>query len=483
MFINGISRRSLLKAGAAGLAASALPFGIAKAQTNVILGIVYVGPRDDFGWNQAHAVAVEALKALPGVTVVEEENVAETDAVSKSMESMINLDGANLILATSLRLLQPVRGRPGEEISGRHVPPRRAALEQGHRSAERRHLLPLSQPGPLRRRRRRRPLDQSGKIGFVAAKPIPSVLSNINSVLLGARKVNPNATVQVIFTGEWSLPVREAEATNALVDAGCDVITCHVDSPKVVIETAEGRGVKTCGHNATRRRSRRRASSPAPSTSGRRSTRPMPTRLAAGETLPNFLVGGYDNGHAANTPYGAGATPEAITAADAAIAALKAGEADLQGPAQGQQRQRRRRQDLRQLRPLPRRHELAARRRRRVDHLTSKRVRPGPSPLRPRCAADQGVASATAPRPRHDRPNRRRHPGPARRATSPSASSASAEAVVDPGRRADLPRRISSRSSSSSSARSPLEFFGLIWTGGFGSSFSCQNTLSSARRR
>jgi basic membrane protein A len=29
---------------------------------------------------------------------------------------------------------------------------------------------------------------------------IAIVLSNINSVLLGARSVNPNATVQVIFT-------------------------------------------------------------------------------------------------------------------------------------------------------------------------------------------------------------------------------------------------------------------------------------------
>jgi hypothetical protein len=77
------------------------------------------------------------------------------------------------------------------------------------------------------------------------------VLSNINSVLLGARKVNPDATVQVIFTGEWSMPVREAEAANALVDAGCDVLTCHVDGPKVVIETAEGRGIKSCGHNAS----------------------------------------------------------------------------------------------------------------------------------------------------------------------------------------------------------------------------------------
>ena len=62
---------------------------------------------DDFGWNQAHAVSVEALKALPGITVVEEENVPETDAVSKSMESMINLDGANLILATSFGYYNP----------------------------------------------------------------------------------------------------------------------------------------------------------------------------------------------------------------------------------------------------------------------------------------------------------------------------------------------------------------------------------------
>src|ERR1041384_4346330 len=107
MLLNSISRRSLLKAGAAGFAGSALPFGIARAQTNVILGIVYVGPKDDFGGNQAHAVSVEALKALPGVTVVEEENVPETDAVSKSMESMIQLDGAGLIFATSFGYFDP----------------------------------------------------------------------------------------------------------------------------------------------------------------------------------------------------------------------------------------------------------------------------------------------------------------------------------------------------------------------------------------
>ncbi|TIR13590.1 MAG: BMP family ABC transporter substrate-binding protein, partial [Mesorhizobium sp.] len=62
--------------------------------------------------------------------------------------------------------------------------------------------------------------------------------------------VDPAITCQVIFTGEWSLAVKEAEATNALVDQGADVITCHVDSPKVVVETAAGRGAFICGYHA-----------------------------------------------------------------------------------------------------------------------------------------------------------------------------------------------------------------------------------------
>ena len=84
---------------------------------------------------------------------------------------------------------------------------------------------------------------KSKKLGFVAAKPIPQVLRNINAFTLGARSVDPTITTQVIFTGDWSMPVKEAEATNGLVNAGVDVITCHVDSPKVVVETAERRGI------------------------------------------------------------------------------------------------------------------------------------------------------------------------------------------------------------------------------------------------
>jgi basic membrane protein A len=47
--------------------------------------VIYVGPRDDFGYNQAQAQAAAELKKMPGIKVVEEENVPETAAVQKTM--------------------------------------------------------------------------------------------------------------------------------------------------------------------------------------------------------------------------------------------------------------------------------------------------------------------------------------------------------------------------------------------------------------
>ena len=47
-------------------------------------------------------------------------------------------------------------------------------------------------------------MSKSKKIGFVAAKPIPQVLRNINAFTMGARSVDPKITTTVIFTGDWS---------------------------------------------------------------------------------------------------------------------------------------------------------------------------------------------------------------------------------------------------------------------------------------
>ena len=321
MALYNLDRRTFLKASAASVVASGSAARLALA-AGATIGIVYVGPRDDFGWNQAHAVAAKALKTIPGVTVVEEENVPETDACAKAMESMVNLDNANIILGTSFGYFDPFM----------------VDLSKKYAKVQFRHAAPLWSPKlPMNLGSYFGYLNQahyvngvaaglstkSNKLGFVAAKPIASVLSNINSFMLGAKKTNPNATVQVIFTGDWSLPVREAEATNALVDAGCDVITCHVDGPKVVIETAEKRGVKSCGHNASQAPLAPKGFITGAEYKWATIYKGYAADLAAGKTVPNFTAGGYEVDFVQNTPFGAGASEAAKVAATAAIEDMK----------------------------------------------------------------------------------------------------------------------------------------------------------------
>ena len=326
-----MNRRHFLGSAAAGSLLLASGFKVQAAEP-LTIGMIYVGPVTDFGWNQAHAVGAAALKALPDVTVVEEENVPETDAVAQSMESMINLDGAKLLFPTSFGYFDPFM--------------KQAAAK--HPEVEFRHPTSLWNPekDPINLGGYFCHLDQghyingiaaglatkSNKIGFIAAKPINLVLRNANAFTLGVKKVNPKAEIRLIFTGEWSLPVREAEATNALVDAGCDVIACHVDSPKVVVETAEMRGVKSCGHNADQ-------ASLAPKgfiTGAELKWGTVYTEyaklIATGEKLPNVNEGGYDKDMVQSTPFGAGATEEGIAAALAATEELKAGAPIFVGP-------------------------------------------------------------------------------------------------------------------------------------------------------
>ncbi|OWK21866.1 hypothetical protein AJ88_12555 [Mesorhizobium amorphae CCBAU 01583] len=86
----------LKTSGAAlGLVSASFPIGRAFAATATV-GFIYVGPKDDYGYNQAHAEGAAALKGVEGISIVEEENVPETVDVQKTMESMINLDGASL---------------------------------------------------------------------------------------------------------------------------------------------------------------------------------------------------------------------------------------------------------------------------------------------------------------------------------------------------------------------------------------------------
>ena len=92
-------------------------------------------------------------------------------------------------------------------------------------------------------------MTKSGKLGYVAAFPIPEVIRGINAFTLGAQSVRPDAEVRVVWTKTWYDPATEKEAAKSLLDVGCDVIAQHQDSPGPQ-EAAQERGVYSVGYNS-----------------------------------------------------------------------------------------------------------------------------------------------------------------------------------------------------------------------------------------
>tara|TARA_B100001964_G_C14232698_1_gene600833 strand:+ start:1413 stop:2606 length:1194 start_codon:yes stop_codon:yes gene_type:complete len=318
-------------AGAVALG-STLPMGAARA-ADLAVGFIYVGPKDDYGYNQAHAEGAAAVKGIEGVTVIEEENVAETIDVQKSMESMINFDGAPLLFPTSFGYFDPhilavapkyesVRFQHCGGLWNGEVHPSNVGSYFGYIGMGQ-YLNGVAAAFATKTK----------KIGFVAAKPIPQVLNNINSFLLGARSIDPEITCQTIFTGEWSLAVREAEATNALADQGADVITCHVDGPKVVAEIAAARGAYVCGYHANQ-------SPLAPEqylTGAEWNWAAVYTGMVeaylAGQPIDNFIRGGLADGFIKMSPLGPAVSDAARNAFDGTMAEILKGDfAAIKGP-------------------------------------------------------------------------------------------------------------------------------------------------------
>ena len=58
-------------------------------------------------------------------------------------------------------------------------------------------------------------MSKTGKLGFVAANPFGLVNWTINGYELGAKKMNPKATVTAVFTGAWNDPVKERAAADS----------------------------------------------------------------------------------------------------------------------------------------------------------------------------------------------------------------------------------------------------------------------------
>ncbi|MGK7890798.1 MAG: BMP family ABC transporter substrate-binding protein [Leptolyngbyaceae cyanobacterium] len=307
------------------------PDGSASSSEDVVVGFIYVGPKDDFGYNQAHAEGAQAMTQVPGIKLVEEASVPETTAVLETMRSMIEIDGAKVLFPTSFGYFDPHILDLAKEFPDVQFFHAGGLYQAGvHPDNVGSYFGYIGQAqyvsGVVAGH-----MSKTGKLGFVAAKPIPQVFQNINSFTLGAKSINPAVTTQVIFTGDWALPVKEAEATNSLADQGIDVINCHVDSPKVVIETAERRGIYSAGYHTNQ-------GPLAPNgflTGAEWDWISIYTSLAeqfvAGKTLmagniDHILRGGLAEKFCKISPYGAAVTEAAKADAEAAREALISGD-------------------------------------------------------------------------------------------------------------------------------------------------------------
>jgi simple sugar transport system substrate-binding protein len=234
----------LLTGVAAGIGLStALVAGQATAADDPLkVGFVYVGPIGDHGWSYQHDQGRLAVEEHFGdrVETTYVENVAEGADAARVIRNLAQ-SGHDLIFTTSFGFMNPTIkvARQYPNVKFEHATGYKEADNVGtyiSKTYEGRYIA-----GYIASQ-----VTESNKIGYIASFPIPEVIRDINAVQLALNKYNPEAELKIIWVNSWFDPGKEAEAANAMMDQGVDVILQHTDSP-AAMQAAERRGKYAVG--------------------------------------------------------------------------------------------------------------------------------------------------------------------------------------------------------------------------------------------
>ena len=214
--------------------------GIAKEDLKV--GFIYIGAHDDEGYSQAHDRGRQAIEAM-GIETVYVEHVPENADCEKAIRDLID-QGCNVVYATSFGFmnyaLKVAKDFPDVyfgHCSGYETAPN---LSQYFGKIYQARYLSGIVAGMK---------TKANKIGYVAAMPIPEVIRGINAFTLGVQSVNPDATVEVIWTNTWYDPSTEKQAAITLLNKGVDVMAQHQDTTAPQI-AAQEKGAFAIGYNS-----------------------------------------------------------------------------------------------------------------------------------------------------------------------------------------------------------------------------------------
>ena len=159
-------------------------------------------------------------------------------------------------------------------------------------------------------------------MGYVGAFTYAEVISGYTSFYLGAKSVCPDVQMKVQFTGSWYDEKEEKTAAEALINAGCDLISQHADSMGAPT-ACENAGIPNVSYNGSTLAS-------CPNTfivSSRINWAPyfqyIVNQVAAGEAIATDWTGTIATGSVVltdvNTTAAAAGTVEAIAEAKAAF--------------------------------------------------------------------------------------------------------------------------------------------------------------------
>ncbi len=234
-------RKILSLAGAAACLAM-LAGSPVKAADPFKVGFVYVGPIGDHGWSYQHHQGLKAVQEKFGDKVETSyvENVAEGPDAERVIRQLAQ-NGHDIIFTTSFGYMNPTLkvAKQFPDVKFEHATGFKRAdnvATYNIRYYEGRYLAGMVAAN----------MSKTGTLGYIASFPIPEVIMGINAAYLGAKSVNPDIKLKIIWVSTWIDPGKETDAAKALRDQGADVLFQHTDSP-AAMKLAEKEGIHAIG--------------------------------------------------------------------------------------------------------------------------------------------------------------------------------------------------------------------------------------------